>query len=471
MSTEINISVGYETLIDQLRLQQNVNRQTLLERENEKDVQVKAIDARTKQLASQGKDANNDSLYGTRTKQPQIDRRPAANNLPSYYVAEGLLWGLDFKSGGGPVDLILTRLNPADFSVKNTYVFTVASIPTYPTTDDILSTGSLFINQGTTVVTTVPENPGPGENFEVTTVESNAASSPPTTVSAVVLRLPIKKDAYILVSMGKGVYFRATISRTTVYTEIYNPEGIDQPDEYLAINSTSGFNVSTYEWIKCFYIDDNTCREISAPPNIFTNFSAYLRDFEFNATTTYNPTIYQISKINGVVTSGTLDSIFSINITDANQFIAFPDFRDKYRLYSFMATNDSNNSITTPGIYKALQLNPTDARFDGNASNTTLTNVDYVVNQFYGGFQNLPKFGLQTIYDPSPNYEKQYRHDRTKNRPIYNRNLVGDETGSLIKNDNVRTLLSEGLVWDWNNPSYCRQELLALGFTSSDLEP
>lgn len=79
MSTEINISVGDEPLIDQLRLQQNANRQTLLERDNEKDVQVKAIDARTEQLASQGKDASDNSLYGTRIKQPQIDRRPAAN--------------------------------------------------------------------------------------------------------------------------------------------------------------------------------------------------------------------------------------------------------------------------------------------------------------------------------------------------------------------------------------------------------
>ncbi len=79
MSTNINISVGDNNLLNQARLQQNASRQAQLEREANKRLEVEATDARTKAQAAAGKDANGNPLTGTRIQVPQVDRRPAAN--------------------------------------------------------------------------------------------------------------------------------------------------------------------------------------------------------------------------------------------------------------------------------------------------------------------------------------------------------------------------------------------------------
>lgn len=80
MSTNINITVGDNALLDSAKANQVANRQTQLEREASQRLAAEATDARTKAQAAAGKDANGNSLYGVPITKPDIDRRPAATN-------------------------------------------------------------------------------------------------------------------------------------------------------------------------------------------------------------------------------------------------------------------------------------------------------------------------------------------------------------------------------------------------------
>lgn len=79
MSTNINITVGDNALLDRAKQQQAANRQVQLNRENSTRLEAQATDERTKAQAAAGKDANGNPLYGVLTTTPSIDRRPAAN--------------------------------------------------------------------------------------------------------------------------------------------------------------------------------------------------------------------------------------------------------------------------------------------------------------------------------------------------------------------------------------------------------
>lgn len=79
MSTNINITVGDNALLDRAKQRQTANRQAQLQKEATLRLEAQATAARTEAFATQGRDANGNLLIGTAFTQPQIDRRPAAN--------------------------------------------------------------------------------------------------------------------------------------------------------------------------------------------------------------------------------------------------------------------------------------------------------------------------------------------------------------------------------------------------------
>jgi hypothetical protein len=79
MSTTINITVGDDALLNRAQQQQSANRQAQLEREATARLQKQATETKTDALAAAGKDAAGNSVSGSLTKAPQLERRPAAN--------------------------------------------------------------------------------------------------------------------------------------------------------------------------------------------------------------------------------------------------------------------------------------------------------------------------------------------------------------------------------------------------------
>jgi hypothetical protein len=78
MSTNINITVGDNALLDRAQQQQAANRQAQLQKEATLRLEAEATAARTAALANQGRDANGNPIAGVPFSQPGIDRRPAA---------------------------------------------------------------------------------------------------------------------------------------------------------------------------------------------------------------------------------------------------------------------------------------------------------------------------------------------------------------------------------------------------------
>ncbi len=83
MSTNINITVGDNALLDAAKQQQAANRQAQLNREASTRLEGQATAARTAALVAQGRDANGNLITGAPFTQPQIERRPAANRIAS----------------------------------------------------------------------------------------------------------------------------------------------------------------------------------------------------------------------------------------------------------------------------------------------------------------------------------------------------------------------------------------------------
>ena len=92
MSTNINITVGDNALLDAAKQQQAANRQAQLNREASTRLEGQATAARTAALAAQGRDANGKLVTGASFTQPQIDRRPAANRI------SGDIWIMYFRA-------------------------------------------------------------------------------------------------------------------------------------------------------------------------------------------------------------------------------------------------------------------------------------------------------------------------------------------------------------------------------------
>lgn len=79
MSTNINITVGDNALLDRAKQQQAASRQAQLNREASTRLEAEATAVRTAAFAAQGRNANGTLITGAPFTQPQIDRRPAAN--------------------------------------------------------------------------------------------------------------------------------------------------------------------------------------------------------------------------------------------------------------------------------------------------------------------------------------------------------------------------------------------------------
>jgi hypothetical protein len=83
MSTKINVTVGSGGLSDRAKQQQQAARQAQLERERTINLSAEALDKRVAAQAAKGLSLDGQPLYGTPFRQPQIERRPAANRYGS----------------------------------------------------------------------------------------------------------------------------------------------------------------------------------------------------------------------------------------------------------------------------------------------------------------------------------------------------------------------------------------------------
>ena len=79
MSTQINVTVGSGGLSDKARQLQTAARQAQLEKERQQRIETQGQEQRNANLAAAGKGPDGLPLFGPGFKQPEVERRPAAN--------------------------------------------------------------------------------------------------------------------------------------------------------------------------------------------------------------------------------------------------------------------------------------------------------------------------------------------------------------------------------------------------------
>jgi hypothetical protein len=79
VSTQINVTVDSGGLAERAKQQQEAARQAQLEKERSLNLSAEALDQRVAAQAAKGLSIDGKPLYAADTKQPQIERRPAAN--------------------------------------------------------------------------------------------------------------------------------------------------------------------------------------------------------------------------------------------------------------------------------------------------------------------------------------------------------------------------------------------------------
>lgn len=111
MSTNINITVGDNALLDRAKQQQAASRQAQLNREASTRLEAQATDERTKALTTQGRDATGNPITGASFTPTQIERRPAANRAPSN-VWKSLLPQSPFTVYNEPLQIVDNGVGP-----------------------------------------------------------------------------------------------------------------------------------------------------------------------------------------------------------------------------------------------------------------------------------------------------------------------------------------------------------------------
>ena len=109
MSTQINVTVGSGGLSDKARQLQTAARQAQLEKERQQRLEAQGSEQRNAKLEAEGKARDGSPLYSSGFRQPEIDRRPAANRqgLPSLLFVPNQ-------------DFVSDTINARTIAIKNT---------------------------------------------------------------------------------------------------------------------------------------------------------------------------------------------------------------------------------------------------------------------------------------------------------------------------------------------------------------
>jgi hypothetical protein len=482
MSTQINISYEGGDLRDANRQQAAANRLANQLRLNQSRVQAQGeaiLSARRAAAGANGNGQINDYPFTP----PYPEEEPAAFRRSKDYL--GQLFSNIYSTREGQYILDITTVNGQQ------YTFELASTFPYLETDGV--SVNFLLEPDPAAGSTNPADlyeqaasappgyeyyanggffaslPVWGGSWSVTEVK-NTAQTQDSIYDGVDFRMPLKKDRFIWAVAGRAIRARATASLTKVRSfSSYAVESGYQINWSDAYSEEKAVQYEKIQYKKCFIVDNNRVREIPLPASLSDKFDQYLGDKDISVNWTYQTFPIVVGRVDNEDVISTEPRLYGgyFTIVDTPS-IGY--WYPKYKLFSFLATNESvpyATRIATPGVYAALQT----AADDETASytNTSMSSVAYVVTTFYdGSYAKLPKYGLQSQQaGPDPETGEYYfKHYRTRSRPTVNGYIPPSGLKGSAK---LKTDSGEGLFWDWNESAYCRQQLLALGFSAGDL--
>ncbi len=278
----------------------------------------------------------------------------------------------------------------------------------------------------------------------------------------IIVVLPITSSSCVVLvgfaGRGYASYFGGTVTNDPPYNIAVTCNSID------------------FTQYKAYYIDSNTAKEINMPTNMANKLQVVAIQNHIVEGYSYYLARPDKSKYDGTIS-------FSINSSLEGATLKFSDIsaRDYYKYNDpEVMLNDrffrgvfyrsigqrtlQGVPASGPGIYG--WLNGTDDTTYQPKTTLSPSGIDESILVKYTGTISAES----TVYYPidgveNPVWQKVSRNSRIAQRPTY-----GDP-GNINDANSYARKRYRTFYTDWGKPAYCRQQLLALGFTAADLAP
>lgn len=496
MSTNINITVGGNSLVDQAKAQQAASRQAQLNKEQQARTEAEAESKRTSALTAQGLSPTGTPLTGTpprtqfRLDEPAANRQKATDIFGYFYIEQDAYvdgkFGFYVSCGNDSAnqfipypevadfpDLLLPYLAGGELTGERKPAFQTP--PFYTLRYDSLGRllGSFSPSGDATVW-----KPSYDAFWSYTTGLVTAVY-----IKAIYRQyqnsyyqvLPVGSGAAI-VCIGMLTVKTATVSAIRGDRDKYygqSPECIYEisPENYKEFS----FDRRHTEQFHAIYVSNNQIRYIGEAPsgwvNKIKNLPLYQEVNDESMTSLqkqlstysyYNSPAYPGSCAQGdqpVQVTYVYDKLF-------NNFDMSPLFSNYQKGYKFLADLVTN----TPAAFEILN------NYQSFVADSPSPITDAFVKSYVPSFAGDSLKWRYAEANPDFNAFTPYLYQGQPPTSWYTSpveildNFPSEwkKSGKIVENMNPNNWQA---VWDWNNPAYCRQQLLALGFSSADLTP
>ena len=501
MSTQINVTVGSGGLSEKAKQLQAAARQAQLEKERQQRIEVQGQEQRTANLAAAGRAPDGSPLYGPGFKQAEIQRRPAAFRFSGDEIATAFIRFPRFTSAPQLSDSTFV-LQTADKSV------TITEPNAFPPQGVLPRYRNLQVTLDGKPRYWDVNNPSDPNYIPLPISWTGTVSGEITNFNQAntlyatqprVIALPAGKQNFILyisdqtfdcnckatwsATGSASVFVDKNNIRRLNTTQVVTPEAIELFDVVTKVE---------YCWI----VGPKSIRAIAVPPLFKSVILSVAADRNVSPTYAADPDSPESSvwlEESAYPESGTYNfwggnyhfwGLYLVNQTDTpspSYPLTGPWFDNVYTWGLAMAASPNRlNSYTgtgsalwvTPAIFSLLQ-DPAKVRSDYLASGNAY-NFQHVATTLLGSVPTPTSYrGFVRLSDT------EARFDKTSVLPLDHFDYSNATPLTANKKGKVPVLLpSEDFTdlkmiycWDWGNASYCRQQLISLGFASSDLTP
>jgi hypothetical protein len=527
MTTNINIKVVSDGLTDKIKKQQDYARLAQAEKERTVNLSAEALDKRTAAQAAKGLSLDGRPLSNSSFAQPTIERNPAARlatklafsvfGIRSSSLGSLTIWPkngspttfnldpaptwtppLSPITGGPWIDTQLFTRNPPGPENMNTLLPEAWEPPippgvNRPTFSCYIGSNGNKTSPGSSNYDWVMSDPHYTELFQRTWGLYYTEFSVSTAIV-----LPIKKDISILVYKYFKVFYKAYyFAQTFRYTGIdKEPLGGDSYvlGQYVEATFTEDYDPGGYEYntTACFVISKTSVRKIPVPQSL----STLLADWNPFPTTASEPVqaltqfnspnigqegIQQCTNINDPVNNTSYGIVNVTRSKDVTKYTLGPQVnietartKKSYGIGALTTTIHTQQSFS-PIIYTVLKDPNSKTVVNNSAGNSSYaTAAAYSEIVPPGTFINIKK----TFNFGASAYTAAFAFEQTTAVPVNDTTAMPEASFvPLSASYNVNYSYPPGdtyafyVAWDWNNYTYCWQQAVALGFSSSDLRP
>jgi hypothetical protein len=491
MSTQINVTVGSGGLIDKARQLQTAARQAQLEKERQQRLEVQGTEQRTAKLEAEGRAADGSPLYSPSFRQPEIERRPAANRQQTFNYGQGYF---TVTRGTNDIAVITVRsgdkatsttiqlagsekpagfreragvdklppLTPPSGTVINqdTYFYTTAegsdyvygsggALVSYTRTQRLGSHGGVKRNNDDSLTTTIAHGASTGGWAQFFSGYFSHLTV-----------LPVGKDVAIFAYLeSRKSYKTYSLQEEVLVERLYG--SFPPPTEVLSYSYSFAEQITEKQSniIKAaFVISKGSVRQITYPESLYTKLlsSKRYREFNLSGESLAVPTVsYYIffPPATGLTAYGTW---FSFNVEPEPANLGYTQHLMSYWGEALQYTASNRAS---PGEYSAIQ--------DSITPLISPASYAYIKSLLPSVGQNFKWFRVNEDIDPDE--LQRYKGEL----PEYYNDPFDETAFTRVKSVTYEQQPGESYYrWtDWDNPGYCRTQALALGFTTADLTP